>query len=290
MGDGTCGGGFCCKSGACVAGNMLATCGFSGACDDCTVSMAGKRCVQRMGGPWTCGCEAKEDCPAADPAMNVPGKTCDTAKKVCTTTCGAGTYSACNGGCCSGPMGQCRGGGQNAACGRNGGFCNTCDLTCNPGPRCDPMTGACGCTQLSDCFFHTACTAGDSSHEACSPKRKVCCIPSWFNGNRWNDDGDPKNCCTGMSANGLCTCLAVGEATDDEAKCCSQHDENGACACLPNNAKCLIEADTNGECCSGVCREVGAQDYRCIASPKGMPCQNDSGCSPGLRCVNNVCA
>ncbi len=54
----------------------------------------------------------------------------------------------CNGGCCDGTT--CQMGNTNAACGTNGGACNDCSATCNPGPLC-LAGGTCGCTKNMDC-------------------------------------------------------------------------------------------------------------------------------------------
>ncbi|MSP58781.1 MAG: hypothetical protein EXR72_00285 [Myxococcales bacterium] len=290
LGDGTCGNANCCSSGKCVTGTTKGACGFSDDCLDCTGSSAGLKCIQPKGGPYHCGCDVQTDCLKADAVQNLPGLTCDLTSKSCTTTCGMGGLTSCNGGCCSGAGGQCRGGGQDALCGVNGGFCNSCSAGCNPGPKCNGVTGACGCAQINDCFFAPKCLLNGAQREACSLPKGVCCIPSWFNGNDWDDNGKPSNCCTGMSVNGICTCVPTGQASaGDPARCCSQHDTAGMCSCLPNGAACLAESDANGECCSGLCLDTGTFNFKCVTAKVGQVCQGDSGCTLPLKCVNGKC-
>lgn len=290
FGNGQCDGGSCCKAGTCTAGTTSTSCGFSGTCVDCSASPSGVKCVQKDGGPYFCGCEAKSDCHSADAMSNTPGQSCDTAMKSCSSHCGANGLSGCNGGCCSGANGLCRPGNQDSSCGVSGGFCSNCLSSCNPGPTCNVQTGACGCTDITDCFFTPQCQFGGAQREACSLPRGACCIPSWFNGTQWEDNGNPANCCTGMSVNGVCTCVPTGQPSmNDAANCCSQHAQNGTCSCLPNGANCLAESDSNGECCSGQCLDTGVFDFHCVPSQKGKPCQSDLGCAGQLKCINGVC-
>jgi hypothetical protein len=291
VGNGNCSGGNCCQGGQCVAGTVQSACGASGACLDCTGAPSGTQCIQPMGAPFFCGCTTKSDCRAAQAGMNIPGQACDTGSNTCATSCGGPGISGCNGGCCSGAAGQCRGGGQDSACGVSGGFCSDCVLSCNPGPVCNQLTGACGCAATEDCFFQPQCQIG-LQREACSVPRGTCCVPAWFNGNVWEDSGNPANCCTGMSVKGICTCTPTGQPSQgDAATCCSQHEQAGTCSCLPNGAPCLGESDSNGECCSGQCVDIGNFVFQCMPSAAGQPCQSDAGCTPPLKCNNkNICA
>lgn len=89
-GDGTCGGGDCCVSNACVADTNPQGCGPN--CTDCVGTKVGSACVS--GG--ICGCNVAADCP--------PDNACLTSKHQCSNQCGAG-FTACNGGCCGTPVG-----------------------------------------------------------------------------------------------------------------------------------------------------------------------------------------
>ena len=152
------------------------------------------------------------------------------------------------------------------------------------------MTGACGCSSIRDCFYELQCQIV-VQREVCSIPRSTCCVPAWFNGHAYRDNGSPANCCSGTSNNGFCTCVATGQPSGgDASRCCSQHDTAGACSCLPNGASCLLERDSNGECCSGQCKERGRFLYQCVESLKGQPCQTDAGCAQGLKCVDQKCA
>lgn len=229
VGNGTCDGGFCCSANKCVAGNAQASCGFSGACADCTNANVGRKCVATaMAGPWFCGCDVAGDCPAANANAGTGGLACDLTAHNCTTTCGIqGITTVCNGGCCqfTNGAGVCRPGAAPTTCGNSGGLCTNCALNCANVATCSG--GACGC---------------------CLGSNAVCQMNA--------------QCCAGNCANGRCACIATGSPCvgGAAALCCAGRfgqtqicgGVNSVC-CLATNAFCQQNAD----CCNGTCQGNG---------------------------------
>jgi hypothetical protein len=255
-------------------------------------SSIGKKCLTPMGSmQWGCGCESEKDCIAAAPNSNVAGQTCDTAAKSCTTLCGAMGLTACNGGCCEKPGGQCRPGLRDTACGLTGGFCVSCTSTCQPGPRCDP-TGACGCFRVfstaSDltCNGVFQCFGGGLNRVGCDLVNNSCCIPGVY---KLQDKGNPANCCTGTSTNGVCDCKMHGESAGtpkNEWFCCSLlTDAMGNCLCRNNGVNVNFGAGVEARaCCS-----LKVSGDLCAAANKNEPCQSNAGCVGGTTCQMGKC-
>lgn len=293
LGDGMCDSGNCCSAGKCVAGTSQTTCGYSGACERCLNLSIGTRCLAPPNSKdWGCGCEAKADCVASEPNANQPGLACDTNTKSCTSLCGLMGLTGCNGGCCSGLNGTCRSGSRDNACGASGGFCVDCKVTCQPGPRCDAQTGACGCytafaspNDLS-CNGLFACFTNGVNRYGCNLTTNSCCIPGT---SRFKDNGNPANCCTGQSANGICTCGLAGESAGDppgEWNCCAlAYGMDGKCSCLKIGAKANFGSGVdNRACCS-----LKVQGDLCVAAAKDEPCQTNDGCTAPQTCQMGKC-
>ncbi len=109
------------------------------------------------------GCNLATDCPL--------GQACNTVTHACSTDCAAPGTTGCNGGCCNLvtiSMGSCVAGTADAQCGNDGGICDDCVDSCDPGPKC--IAGACGCSSDTDCVNDAAncdpflsCVGGECS-------------------------------------------------------------------------------------------------------------------------------
>ncbi|MSP58780.1 MAG: hypothetical protein EXR72_00280 [Myxococcales bacterium] len=292
LGNGTCSGGNCCAAQKCVAGNAKSTCGGSGACQDCTGLSVGQKCIAPPNTQnWTCGCDAKTDCIAADPLSSLPGQACDTTNRNCTSVCGVGTVTLCNDGCCQGNL--CRPGTKDGACGKGGGLCNSCSSACQPGPRCDPGTGLCGCFRAFSihgdlsCNAFSSCLDNGANRYGCNLSTNACCVPGISS---FKDNGNPVNCCTGESQNGVCTCRLAGESAgmpQDEWNCCALLvDAMGNCSCRKTGVNVNFGAGVEPRaCCS-----LKAANNLCVAAAKNEPCQTSDGCAQGLTCQMGKCA
>ena len=286
--DGTCGNGNCCQSGQCAAGSSQTACGFQGACLDCTKQSTGTSCIAPMGDPsWYCGCNSKSDCLAAVPQSGIAGYACDIANKSCTSLCGIQGVSACNGGCCSGENGQCRAGNTDSACGLTGSFCSNCASNCSPGPKCNAMTGSCGCSSPSmQCNLFGSCFQGGINRFGCNPTTSACCVPGIYS---FKDNGNPAGCCSGQSSAGVCTCFLNGVSAGNPPNlwsCCSLTlDFNGNCKCLGTNGNANLGVGPEPRaCCS-----FQVSGNNCVCSPKGGACQSNDGCCPSTTCQNGIC-
>jgi hypothetical protein len=296
LADGKCDGGNCCNIvnavGACVAGTANTTCGFSGTCANCTNNSNGSLCETPKTNLWHCGCDSQTNCFAA--SGNTPGQSCDLTVHTCTNACGiANVTTACNGGCC-GPVNgtnQCRPGNQDAACGSNGGLCNSC-ATCQPGPHCDALTGACGCDNLFQCYnngyFNGTCGPRTTGRLGCTSNTMgtfgaCCAIGGTMVANA-------ATCCTGQAMAGVCTCIANGmPATNgNPSSCCSVFaDANAMCAgrpaCHPTAPSNCTTANTcfqNSDCADNNCHGIGGGNSVCC-DPMGATCtaMNNTCCS-----------
>jgi hypothetical protein len=108
-------------------------------------------------------------------------------------TCVSGTCTTCNG-CIDINNGQCKGGLDNTACGKNGGFCQACDQAA--GQMCNGGT----------CFGGTTCNA--STCMGCCDGNN-CKLPSQFT-NAQCGQGAPGAACTTCLNGAMCDAMDAG--------------------------------------------------------------------------------
>ena len=215
-----------------------------------------------------------------------------------TTTCATGTT------CCAGR--SCTGG----AC------CVAIQGTCEHDGDCCPSNGAPSVCRNRICqpAAGAACQQPGNSCEGGNPA--VCCA----------DNLQGKQC--GVSRNGVSICCsAAGASCTTATECCSgscssTNGEPGTCKKLPLQSGCTadnqcegsalcqsngvpvsgggqgtccnpattgaLDCNADGDCCSGRCRAVGADEFKCQCSQQSEGCTRDNDCCQGT-CVQGTC-
>ena len=273
--SGNCGG----SSGGCTSGQILCNgaCTNPGSdsnnCGGCgKVCASGTTCVSGVCGSSSGGCNLPTDCPA--------DQACNTSTHTCTTSCGSSSFSACNGGCCSGSPGTCVAGTQLSACGLGGGACLNCSsLGCPAGQTVCGGTVAClngGCSDTLTCANlqgdpnncgacgHACATGQACTNGVCAscPQGDVLC-----GGVCVNEASNPNNCGTCGNAcasgqvcsNGTCGSCAQGDSVCSGACVNEQNDPNNCGAC--GNACASGQVCTSGTCGSAPSLDVVTWHY-----------------------------
>jgi len=178
-------------------------------------------------------------------------------------TCVSGTCAPCNG-CVDISTGQCRAGSEMTACGRTGGFCQTCDSSqgqtcvngvCGGGTSCNATTCPDGCCDGATCiqrgsYTNFQCGSGTPG-TACTSCTSRCDLDAGtcIGGSNGGNDGgfglgcDPSTCASGCCDKGQ-LCVQVGEV------CALTALELGvgALICLVDPTPCQCNNAGGGDC------------------------------------------
>jgi len=219
----------------------------------------------------------------------LPAPTCSNTSCNATTTCCNGK-TCVSGACCVAPQGACEH--DTDCCGGAGSVCR--NRICQP----------------------AASASCQTSGHSCEDGSAVCC----------GDSTGAKQC--GVSRNGVSICCASAGATCiSAAECCSGscssvNGEPGVCKKLPVRSGCTADnqcdtpaicqndgasvsggaqgsccfpmttgaLDCNGDedCCTGRCRQVGDDEFKCQCAQQTEACVRDGDCCQGT-CTNGTC-
>jgi len=288
-----------CASGFCVDG-VCCNSACTETCKSCNTAGAPGSCafVPAGGAPRGAGV-----CPASEPSTCGLDGTCDGAGAcrsfVLGTICEPGS---CNGAAISGGR----------VCDGHG--------TCTAGPtiicapfNCDPTTGSCAATCVSD----NDCVSSKCVNGSCGPKPLgAICVAGSQCASGFCADGVCCNiACTGPCVScaqagraGICGAATLGAAdphgicTPSPASSCGQSgvcDGIGGCSKYARETVCVAPScsgdriNTAGTCDGiGACRSPGVQDcdpFQCIDGACVSRCQTDADCVSGHSCVNGTC-
>lgn len=232
-------------------------------------------------------CDGAGECRKAKPA----GKTCGTAKPVCSPQANTFTQNECDG----------------------AGACIIATTDCAPGV-CTPLGG---CT--TQCSTPDQCATKVCTNKACKPALEngkpctegvQCESGSCVDGVCCDSDCD-KICgsCLGVHTgleNGVCGPIKIGKDPEDECEAAppcgtdGQCDGNYACRTMPAKVSCgatqCQDGLISGSACNGlgscdVVKEVSCAPYKSCKSPSACQdsCENSVECVDGYFCEGGKC-